>query len=73
MEDVKGNIETVQKSVAKKISDLHLRENFEGTTQNIAKESKKIVTEDLPSTIKTLSKESANLTGFRYERVQRKR
>mgnify|MGYP001453638720 CR=1 FL=1 len=63
VEDVKGNIETVQKSVAKKISDLHLRENFEGTTQNIARESKKIVTEDLPSTIKTLSKESANLTG----------
>jgi len=63
VEDVKGNIETVQKSVAKKISDLRLRENFEGTTQNIARESKKIVTEDLPSTIKTLSKESANLTG----------
>ena len=63
VEDVKGNIETVQKSVAKKIADLHLRENFEGTTQNIARESKKIVTEDLPSTIKTLSKESANLTG----------
>ena len=41
--------------------DLHLRENFEGTTQNVPKS--KIVTEDLPSTIKTLSKESANLTG----------
>ncbi|CAL6322382.1 unnamed protein product [Bathycoccus prasinos] len=63
MEDVKGNIETVQKSVAKKLSDMQLRENFEGTTQNIARESKKLVTEDLPSTIKTLSKESANLTG----------
>ena len=63
MEDVKGNIDSVQKSVAKKLSDMQLRENFEGTTQNIARESKKIVTEDLPSTIKTLSKESANLTG----------
>ena len=63
MEDVKGNIESVQKSVAKKLSDMQLRENFEGTTQNIARESKKLVTEDLPSTIKTLSKESANLTG----------
>ena len=42
---------------------MQLRENFEGTTQNIARESKKLVTEDLPSTIKTLSKESANLTG----------
>ena len=63
MEDVKGNIDSVQKSVAKKLSDMQLRENFEGTTQNIARESKKLVTEDLPSTIKTLSKESANLTG----------
>jgi LysM repeat protein len=63
MEDVKGNIESVQKSVEKKLSDMQLREDFEGTTQNIARESKKLVTEDLPSTIKTLSKESANLTG----------
>ena len=63
MEDVKGNIDSARKSVAKKLSDMQLRENFEGTTQNIARESKKLVTEDLPSTIKTLSKESANLTG----------
>ena len=56
MEDVKGNIDSVQKSVAKKLSDMQLRENFEGTTQNIARESKKLVTEDLPSTIKTRSK-----------------
>ena len=63
MEDVKVNIDSVQKTVAKKLSDMQLRENFEGTTQNIARESKKLVTEDLPSTIKTLSKESVNLTG----------
>ena len=63
MEDVKVNIDSVQKTVAKKLSDMQVRENFEGTTQNIARESKKLVTEDLPSTIKTLSKESVNLTG----------
>ena len=62
MEDVKGNIDSVQKSVAKKLSDMQLRENFEGTTQNIARESKKLVTRTT-FTDQTLSKESANLTG----------
>ena len=71
MEDVKGNIDSVQKSVAKKLSDMQLRENFEGTTQNIARESKKLVTEDLPSTIKTPER-ICQPHRLRVERVQRK-
>ena len=63
IEDVKENLEIAKKTVVQKVTEMQLKESLEEATQNIARESKKIVTEKVPSTIKTISQEAENITG----------